>query len=413
MTWRRMAALAVAVLAPAALAAQATPSPPAGAAPQVFRSAVDLVRVDVQVIGNDGHPMLGLGIDDFDVGIDGSARRVVSAELVQFSPAVDIVNTVRPVRTPGEIPSDSRVYVLAIDLAAFPTGEIQSVRQAVRRFLSQLRPQDLVALYAFPYRTPALDLTHDHSSIAFAVDRLVGLRTDRPGVFHLTPSEIIDITAGDDATLGRVFRRECVGADINDPNCLLAIQTEASSLASYLEAESSERLHALSNLVRRLSVVQGRKTVVLLSGGMINSTRTVGRPDVTSLISAVGAETANSQTSLYVLHWDTSWDDTFSANAPTSRRPADRFRSSFADRDAVGHGLEMFAGKAGGALYRIAGGTGDLVFDRVLRETTAYYLLGVEPTARDRDGRLHFIRVGVKPGGATVRSRTQVVIPVK
>jgi len=412
MTRRRTAAMALAVLAQAALVAQATP-PPGSGAPQVFRSAVDLVRVDVQVVGIDGHPMLGLGIDDFEVGIDGSQRRVVSAELVQFSPAEDIVNTARPVRTPGEIPSDSRVYVLAIDLAAFPTGEMQSVRQTVRRFLSQLRPQDLVALYAFPYRTPALDLNHDHSSIAFAVDRLVGLRTDRPGVFHLTPSEIIDITAGDDATLGRVFRRECVGADINDPNCLLAIQTEASSLASYLEAESSERLHALSNLVRRLSLVPGRKTVVLLSGGLINSTRTVGRPDVTSLISSVGAETANSQTNLYVLHWDTSWDDTFSANAPTSRRPSDRFRSSFADRDAVGNGLEMFAGKAGGALYRVAGGTGDFVFDRVLRETTAYYLLGVEPTERDRDGKLHYIRVGVKPGGATVRSRTQVVIPVK
>ena len=126
MTWRRRAAMALAVFVPAAVAAQATQAPPpAIPSPPVFRSAVDLVRVDVQVIGADGHPMLGLGVDDFEVGIDGSARRVVSAELVQFSPAEDILNTVRPVRTPGEIPSDSRVYVLAVDLAAFPTGEMQ------------------------------------------------------------------------------------------------------------------------------------------------------------------------------------------------------------------------------------------------------------------------------------------------
>ena len=47
---------------------------------------------------------------------------------------------------------------------------------------------------------------------------------------------------------------------------MMAIQTEASALASYLEAESVERLNALSNLVRSLATIQGRKTVVLLSG---------------------------------------------------------------------------------------------------------------------------------------------------
>ena len=67
------------------------------------------------------------------------------------------------------------------------------------------------------------------------------------------------------------------------------------------------------------------------------------------------------------------------------------------------------AGKAGGALYRVEAGTGDHVFDRVLRETTAYYLLGVEPTREDRDGKVHFLSVKVRQPGATVRSRTQVV----
>ena len=374
----------------------------------VFRSAVDLVRVDVQVVAGSGHPLLELGLDDFEVHIDGARRRVVSAELVKFSPEEDIKSTIRPVRTPGVIASDSRVYVIAVDQAGFPAGEIRPVAAAVRRFLSQLRPQDLVAVYAFPYRIPSLDLTHDHASAGRALDRLIGLRSDYLGVFGLSPSEIVDITASDQETLQRVVSRECT---VGDPTCPDAVQMEATAMAGYLEAESTERLEGFSSLIRSLSVIPGRKTVVLLSGGLLSSTRTTGRPDITSLIGRVGAEIANAQTSLYVLHWATTYRDTFSASSSRSVRPADRYESAFDDRDAMERGLDTVAGKAGGALFRVEAGTGDYVFDRVLRETTAYYLLGVEPLLDDRDGRTHFIRVNVTRPGAVVRSRTLVVIP--
>ena len=40
-----------------------------------------------------------------------------------------------------------------------------------------------------------------------------------------------------------------------------------------------------------------------------------------------------------------------------------------------------------------------------------YYLLGVEVTDAERDGKIHGIRVRVNQRGALVRSRTNVVIP--
>ena len=51
-----------------------------------------------------------------------------------------------------------------------------------------------------------------------------------------------------------------------------------------------------------------------------------------------------------------------------------------------------------------------LAFGRILRESSAYYLLGVAPAAEDRDGKLHVLRVTVKKRGVTVRTRTHVVI---
>ncbi len=46
-----------------------------------------------------------------------------------------------------------------------------------------------------------------------------------------------------------------------------------------------------------------------------------------------------------------------------------------------------------------------------LMETSAYYLLGVEPATADRDGRLRELKVAVREPGVTVRHRTWVIVP--
>ena len=74
-------------------------------------------------------------------------------------------------------------------------------------------------------------------------------------------------------------------------------------------------------------------------------------------------------------------------------------------------GLDRLAGVAGGTLLRVEPGGEDRAFDRVLRETSAYCLLSVEPEDRERDGRPHYISVRVRVHGADVRSRRTVIIP--
>jgi hypothetical protein len=49
----------------------------------------------------------------------------------------------------------------------------------------------------------------------------------------------------------------------------------------------------------------------------------------------------------------------------------------------------------------------------MMRETSAYYLLGVEPQDADRDGRVHRIQVKADARNSSVRSRASVVIPKK
>jgi hypothetical protein len=63
------------------------------------------------------------------------------------------------------------------------------------------------------------------------------------------------------------------------------------------------------------------------------------------------------------------------------------------DRITLTSGLEQLAGRAGGALFSIEAGTPEYALNRVLLETGSYYVLGVEPTDLDRDGKEHYIRV--------------------
>ena len=231
---------------------------------------VDLVRVDVQAVDSTGHPIPNLVTDDFEVFIDGRPRRVVSTELVRYSVSATVASdkVLAPIRTPGRIPEDGRLYVIAVDQSAFRTGALGQVRQALQQFINQLRVEDMVGLYDFPYRLPLLNLTHDHSEVIGAFNRLTGLMDPAMGVFGLSPSEIVDITAGDPDTLSRVVSREC---DPADTHCPMAVKGEASAMAGYMEADAQMRLNALRNLMNGLSTIAGRKTVVLVSGGMLSS----------------------------------------------------------------------------------------------------------------------------------------------
>ena len=157
-------------------------------------------------------------------------------------------------------------------------------------------------------------------------------------------------------------------------------------------------------MMRSLRDLHERKTVVVVSGGLPAADRLGGRVDVNGLISELGREAAESNSNLYVLHLDTSFIEMFS---PRNQIGLGALR----DGSLLGLGLDRFAGIAGGSLIQVQAGNGDYAFERVIEETSAYYLLGVEPDEEDRDGRPHQVRVRVDRGGLVVRSRGWAVVP--
>jgi VWFA-related protein len=416
-----------------------------------FSAAVDLIAVDVQVVDGDGFPIPSLRPQDFEVSINGRRRRVVSADFVQTT-TVEGTAPARPVSS-GPIATNlwpstdaagtGRTYVLAFDTDSFTITESRDVVAAARGFIRRLQPGDTVGLYTFPVG-PRMEPTLEHNLVSQAVDRVVGRSQAVPGDYNLSPSEIIDITAeisrqssinvgrgnaavtaglnsgpgatsnssaasmmdtGDGSTLRRVQLREC--GSVNSA-CAEMVGTEASTKAFYLEGRATEGLNGLRALIGLLNEQPGRKTVVLFSAGIPVTDRPGGRPEIGDLAKLVGQDAAATNTSIYTLHIDNREIRSISAdNGRSGVTPMSRSR----DMAVGGRLLEEFSGASGGALMRVMVGGGEGMLDRVFRETSSHYLLGVEPDQADRDGKLRGLRVRVGQRGVTVRSRSWVVVP--
>jgi VWFA-related protein len=399
-------ALSVALL-PRDIAGQQRPDNPL----PTFWAGVGMVSVDVHVLSSAGDPIEGLATRHFEVWIDGRKRKVTTATLIRHAEtaAADLLRPKpAPVLTPGRVPPGTRLYLIAVDESSFPMTSVRPAMQATTRFIERLEPEDMVGLYVFPIAPRKINLTHDHRAVARALGDITGLRTPLSGEFDLTASEIVDINARDGSAFATIIERECDPTDLNCPD---RVRAEATIKAGHVEAQVQQSLSALGDMLASLAALPGRKTVLFLSGGLIAADRVAGRPDVSSILKSVAEQAGMSNVNLYVLHTDNGWSDGMSAANRPTRSASARFQSLFRDTEIDARGLELFAGYAGGSLMRIQAGTGDYAFDRVRRETTAHYMLGVEPAREDRDGRQHYIRVKVDAKGATVRNRTQVFIP--
>ena len=393
-------------------------SPPAYAAPQQqtqepapprIRVTVEVVPVDVQVIDRTGQPVPGLGPDKFTVSINGRRRRVVSAEQIRTDTPDEGPGTGSGPLTAN---TPKRVIMVAVDCISFDATGSRDVIQSVAEFVEGLLPDDYVGLSAYP-NGPELPPTTDHASILRALSRVVGQR-DGPGLgrFKLRPTEIIDasrdIPLGTGPTLDALFAREC-GDDIG-PNCRSLLVSEVTSSALYYEGQATASLGMLRNLVQRMHAYPGRKTLLLVSSGMIASDTPGGRPDLGSLGMHVGREAATANTAIYTLFVDTTMHDRYGAETRRGdRTSANRSR----DTAVLARWLEQFAGSAGGALFSVSVGNATSALSKIRSELSSYYLLGVEPADEDRNGKTHEVTVKSTASNVTVRGRRWVLIPAR
>lgn len=387
----------------------------------VFRSKVDVIAVDVQVVDGDGNPIGRIGPESFQVSINGQRRKVVSAQFVGQQPTSDDPTEPRPPEGRG------RTFVLAIDAGSFEIGSERAPIEGAQAFVQHLDASDRVGLFVYPTGTQIAPTTQ-RAPLTISLGRVTGQKDPIRTHYNLRPWEIVDITAqmsnpnsfltsarntqnpnadgGTAMELDPVLKiqsRECP----EDPDCPSKIYAEGIQLATQLERQVATSLTGLEALLRALEKIPGRKAVVLISAGLLVSDRSAGRPDVGDVARVMGQTAARSNATVYTVHIDT----TLGVGPPSQKAPGSSELAR--DRALYGSWLSDFSQSAGGRLIYVPVGAADFAFDRILRETSAYYLLGVEPAPADRDGRPRKLTVKVKRRGVSVRSRQWVVVPPK
>ena len=375
------------------------PAQPSQTPPQpVFRSGVETLPLDVTVVNGRGEPIRDLIASDFTVRLDGRPRRVLSA---QWVPAATVATsaTAAPPLPDGYVSNEQstggRLIVLVIDQPNIPFGEMRGMRDAVEAFIDRLSPADRVAVVGFGTGAKSTTFVSDHDQLKRALALLPGQQQVQygGGTHDLGLATALAIDRGDEITLSQVVMRDCTGTQRAIQLCRQEIQAEAQQVAGEARLDSDLTLRSLRDVLTNLRAVDAPKTLLLVSQGFL----TDNQRDDASRVSEIGGLAAAARTSIYAFRLDSNPTDVTRARG--SLNPA----LIAEDRRERRNGLEALTSAARGALFDVAG-TGTSVFERVTAEMSGYYLLGVEPDSRDRDGKPHPIRVDIGRTGLTVRA---------
>lgn len=366
--------------------------------PRTFRSSVDLVSVDVSVIGDGGKPVTGLTAADFALTVDGKPRRVTSAEFISAARDAKAAASGGNGTNGGAAPAPfystnadagGRLILFLVDQGTINRGRARPVMESLGRFVAQLSPSDKTALVAFPGSAAQIDFTLNHELVKAALPKLVGEADTFDTIYRIGISEALDVQRGDRVALTRLIDRECVQLGAEElEHCRTRVQFDAISVASLVRERSQNSLAALRAVADRLAAIDAPKTVVFVTEGLIVE----GAADLAWLAPAA----ARSQLTFQVLHLDSpAADASFSREPPTPGR----------DRALGQEGLDLLAGTTRGGVFRVFGNA-DAAMNRLAVELSGHYLLGFEPDPAERDGRPHRIKVDV-PGRAGIEIRAR------
>jgi VWFA-related protein len=369
-----------------------------------FKSAIDLVQVDVSAVDGNGRPIRDLTAADFDLRVDGKSRRIVSAQFVTVDASVETPTRVSPAGmyySSNAQASGGRLIMIVVDRGSITPGRSKSVMEAASKFVARLSPADRVALASIPHG-PQVDFTADHRLVQRLLAQIDGTAPTIVGLRNVGVADALAFERKDELAIDRINERECGvpaspgqrGAGNSDVVvCYSQVKSEAEQIAVDARQKARESIAGLRALLERIPPSSTPKMLVYISEGLVTRNES-------SQLSWLEAKAAASHITLYALHLQASEYDA------ARRRPPLTYAD---DRAALEEGLYLMTQVTRGDVFRVLSNS-DFAFQRLSLELSGYYLLSFEPEAGERNGRPHEIQVGISRKGVTVRSRRQFTI---
>jgi VWFA-related protein len=355
-----------------------------------FKSGVELVPVTFLAVAEDGRPIPDLKPYEVSIRVNNRERKLASLEFVRLAGAAIGGSPIpKPLPLPfgtNRLLEAGRIVLIVVAHESISAGKERPARDAAIRFLSGLSPRDRVGVVLIPRGRVDVDLTTDHERVAAALGRIVGQAPENP--------------------------------------------SESDRLC-----RSRLTLQGMADLLRSLAAVDGPKTVVFISSGLmppkrdgpLTTSRSNWAPGFCELVTqdydAVGVSAGLARAHMYVvqpedLRVDSGRPPTDSMGRVTAGGPPDPGRRAFADpsvsrfatADDELNGLQNLTGVTGGEIFRLMATPPDDVFARVARESAGYYIASFEPDDAERNGQPHHLSVRALRDHVTVRAGPQLLI---
>ena len=369
----------------AALLALPAPAPASAQDVQLptFTSAVGLVRITVVVRDKSGALVRGLKPEDFQILEDDEPQAIEAFEFEDLpterapepeepeAPAPPLLRAKPPgalLEAPAVTPTESlgrRLVVLLFDSNGMDPDQLQRAVSSARGYVdTRMTASDAVAVASIGSGLQVLqDFTADRAALRRALDRVAG--TGDASDFVADP--------GSDAA-----------ADAD------AFSADTSELDLF---NIDRRLRALEDLSKALAPVVQKKSVVYFSGGLSG----VGADNQVELRAAID-RAVKANLSVYpvdargleavVPGGDARQASASGSDAFSGRGTNRQFDQQLASQDT----LVSLARDTGGRAFL---DTNDFapVYERVVQDSSAYYLLGYTSTHTAQDGKFRRVRV--------------------
>lgn len=388
----RLLLTGLALAATVGLSAQDKPAPAqATPPPQTFKSSVDLVPVDVNVIDRNGRPIADLAANDFSLKVDGKARRIASAQFIAVTRNAEQA-PINPDYSSNPKTAGARLIMMVVDQGNIGASRGKYAIDAARRFIGRLSPADRVGLVTIPGAGPQIDFTANHALVETALQSVVGTSDDGEHQdSQIGLSEAIALQRGNSQVIQQILDRECTGMMTGTlAECRQKLEAQARTLYIDLKGRTRDTLISLRQVMERLARTSTPKTVVLVSEGILIDSRDIGD------ISWLGPTAARGQVALYVLQLEPPAFNASNAQSSPTRS---------ADIELAHDGLGYLTGAARGSVFKVISGA-DNAFSRLALELSGYYLLSFEPEPGDRDTKSHKIKIEVpRRKDVSVRAR--------
>jgi VWFA-related protein len=403
------------LLLPAAVFNQTKPEPkpePAGEAQDVIKFDTSLVQTDVMVFDKNGRFVDGLKPEQFQLKINNTQREISFFEAItsgrsterREEPDAGEPNRVNPTRTDAQ----RRSVIFYVDDLHLAPDSLERTRKALLDFIDhRIGEEDLVAITSPSGQIGFLQqLTANREALRLAVARL----NYRPNTKSDTESPPMSeymaqkIREGDQQALTyyiqEVQRQNCfrirggIICNVTPQSAKQLVMNRANQIVVESAPATDNTLRLLEGLMRTAAQLPGRKLVFVISDGFYLNDRKTGAID---RIKKVTDAAGRAGVVIYTLDARGIVSDTLDISQKGLLDPKGMLvRANVGQIQASQDGLNALAKDTGGQALRNTNLPMHEWVEKVLDETSKYYLLAWKPDDEEQKrGKFKQIEVSV------------------